>query len=176
MLGSPRFYLDTDFTRLWRCNLHLLEREWFAHCPGNSSSASDNLEGEGGEAAGKLCLRLGAGKVVGRARKAVRGSTLTHVLPELDNCPGRSLGTCWGGGRAGTRRCPTACKAKRRSIGVEGNWIPPRVSSEGSGAGGQLAPRVHPQQSSCLVFPGIRLLESPPLLKASPCVAASRSR
>lgn len=39
------FYLDTDFTCLWRCNLHLLNREGFSHSPGNSSSASDDLEG-----------------------------------------------------------------------------------------------------------------------------------
>lgn len=51
------FYLDTDFTRLWRCNLHLLNRERFSRSPGNSSSASDNLEAtERITLQGRVCL------------------------------------------------------------------------------------------------------------------------
>lgn len=61
-LGSPCFYLDTDFTRLWGCHLHLLERERFAHCPGNSSSAPDDLQGEGGRLLGSFALGLGWGE------------------------------------------------------------------------------------------------------------------
>lgn len=60
-LGSPCFYLDTDFTRLWGCNLHLLERERFARCPGDSSSAPDDLQGEGVRLLGSFAFGSGRG-------------------------------------------------------------------------------------------------------------------
>lgn len=59
------FYLDTDFTCLWRCNLHLLNRERFSRSPGNSSSASDNLEAtERITLQGRVCLWRAVGLVI----------------------------------------------------------------------------------------------------------------
>lgn len=119
------FYLDPDFPCLWGCNFHLLNREWFAQGPGNSSFAPDNLEAtERIMLQGRFTFDKKPGTVVVQSPKPELHNmclcTLQHTLLELYNCPvlfpGGLAGWVGCGGRAETWEYSAVCEAKQCSV------------------------------------------------------------